>query len=39
MSMSKTVKAKPGLKQLRVIVVDRDSGAAGSVIVPMTRVT
>ena len=39
MSMAKTLKAKPGLKQLRVIVVDRDSGVAGSVIVPMARVT
>ncbi len=38
MSMAKTVKAKPGLKQLRVIVVDRDSGVTGSVIIPMARV-
>jgi VWFA-related protein len=39
MSMAKTVKAKPGLTQLRVIVMDRDSGVMGSVIIPMSNVT
>jgi VWFA-related protein len=38
MSFVKTVKAKPGLAQLRVIVMDRDSGVMGSVIIPMSQV-
>jgi len=38
MSFGKTVKTKPGLAQLRVIVVDRDSGVSGSVIIPMSQV-
>lgn len=38
MSFAKTVKAKPGLTQLRVIVMDRDSGVMGSVIIPMSQV-
>ncbi len=39
MSMAKTVKAKPGMTQLRVIVMDRDSGVMGSVIIPMSQVS
>ena len=39
MSFAKTVKAKPGLTQLRVIVMDRDSGVLGSVIIPMDQVS
>jgi VWFA-related protein len=38
MAFAKTVKAKPGLVQLRVIVIDRDSGVMGSVIIPMSQV-
>jgi hypothetical protein len=38
MSFAKTVRAKPGLAQLRVIVMDRDSGVTGSVIIPMSQV-
>jgi VWFA-related protein len=38
MSFAKTVRAKLGLAQLRVIVIDRDSGVTGSVIVPMSQV-
>jgi hypothetical protein len=35
MSMSRTVAAKPGTTEVRVIVVDRPSGVYGSLIVPM----
>ena len=38
MSFGKDVKAKSGLVQLRVIVIDRDSGGMGSVIIPMSQV-
>jgi VWFA-related protein len=38
MSMARTVAAKPGTAEVRVIVVDRASGVYGSVIVPMTDV-
>lgn len=38
MSMARTVKAKAGTAEVRVIVVDRPSGVYGSVIVPMVDV-
>ncbi|MBS1855297.1 MAG: VWA domain-containing protein [Acidobacteria bacterium] len=38
MSMARTVKAKSGAAEVRVIVVDRTSGVYGSVIVPMADV-
>jgi hypothetical protein len=38
MSMSRTVPAKAGTTEVRVIVVDRASGVYGSVIVPMAEV-
>jgi VWFA-related protein len=38
MAMSRTVPAKPGTAEVRVIVVDRASGVYGSVIVPMVDV-
>ena len=38
MPFGKEVTAKEGLVQLRIVAIDRESGAMGSVIIPMSQV-